>query len=67
MEENIRLAKLSEEDMLAINDAHLKIGKLRLADNIKSCITTDDQGSTLFMGWTYAEIGWTDEKGTWLT
>ena len=58
IEENIKLVKLSDEDVKAIDHVHEKLGKLRLADAIMG-------GYPLF-GWSKQQFGFEDDKGTWL-
>ncbi|KAL3462129.1 putative aldo-keto reductase [Aspergillus heterothallicus] len=66
IEENIALVRLSEAEMAAINNAHLSIRKLRLADHIQPLQRTVDGKPTL-MAWTPEDFGWEDAHGNWLT
>lgn len=66
IEENIMLVTLDEAEMEKINDAHVSICKLRIADHIKSLQRTMDGRQTL-LGWTNQDFGWEDTEGNWLT
>jgi len=65
IEENIRLVRLEEGEMEALNQAHVKIGKTRLSDMIPG-IQYEVGGKSTILGWTKEEFGWEDEKGNWL-
>ena len=64
----MRLLKLSQEDIDAINGIHKDMTQKRLIDGA-TFVWFDDaipgKGRTI-MGWTVQEIGWEDEKGNWL-
>jgi len=66
LEQNIRLVKLGDNDMEVMNEAHKHIGMTRLANASDELNRVDEMGITKILGWTNAEIGWEDEKGTWL-
>lgn len=66
IEENIKLVKLSDEDMEILNQAYLKIGKMRLSDTIPGIQYEMPGGKKTIMGWTKQEFGWEDEDGNWL-
>lgn len=66
IEDNINLVTLTDDEMAAINAAQDTIGRHRLAKNIKSQYIEVDGKPTL-MKWTWADFGWEDEEGNWLT
>ena len=69
LDENIRTVKLTAQEIEKINNMHREIGQLRLIDHVDRLWHDDavpGKGRT-FLGWTPQEIGWVDEKGTWLT
>lgn len=66
IEENIKLATLSNEEMSRINDAYRTIARFRCSDLDKDSFVVVD-GKKTFHGWSYEELGWTDQDGNWLT
>jgi glycerol 2-dehydrogenase (NADP+) len=66
IEENIKLVSLDETDVEALNQAHTKLGRIRLSDTIPGIQYVLPGGKKTIMGWTKAEFGWEDEEGNWL-
>ncbi|KAL1966988.1 hypothetical protein VTN77DRAFT_3732 [Rasamsonia byssochlamydoides] len=64
IEENIRLVKLTPEEMDTMNQAHRTIRQFRISDHILQ-YDVPGKGTTL-LGWTNQEFGFEDEKGNWL-
>lgn len=63
---NIRLVTLTAAEMDAVNNAHKTLGQMRLTDaSVNLAVTVN--GKRTVMGWTNADMGWTDEEGHWLT
>lgn len=62
IEQNIKLVKLSEEEMDKMNNAHKTIKSERRAKNIESMKMVVDGKETL-QGWTWQDFGWDDEEG----
>jgi len=69
LSENIRTIDLTDKEVDQINGVHREIGQVRLIENI-SFVWYEDaiprKGKTI-MGWTPQEMGWVDDRGTWLT
>lgn len=65
IEQNINLVTLSEAEMQEMNEAHLKIGKIRFADHISS-LKGEKDGQLTVMEWTKQDFGWEDAEGNWL-
>ncbi|KAJ5281875.1 hypothetical protein N7478_007247 [Penicillium angulare] len=65
IEENLKLVTLTEKEMSEMNDAHVTLGKLRLADHIDS-VAGERDGQLTIMNWTNQEFGWEDADGNWL-
>lgn len=66
IDSNIRLVRLTEDEMDAINNAQTTIGRVRLANGI-GALTRDYKNKTTIMGWTSEDFGWEDSEGNWLT
>ncbi|KAG9664435.1 hypothetical protein KCU64_g665, partial [Aureobasidium melanogenum] len=66
IEENIKLATLSDEEMSKINDAYRNIARFRVSDLDEDSFLMVD-GKKTFHGWSYEDIGWIDQDGNWLT
>lgn len=66
IEENIKLLTLDETEVEALNQAHTKLGRIRLSDTIPGIQYVLPGGKKTIMGWTKAEFGWEDEEGNWL-
>lgn len=66
IDENIRLVKLTEAEMKEMNDAHVTICKLRIADHNKA-LRREVDGQQTVLGWTDVDFGWEDAEGNWLT
>lgn len=66
IEENIRLVRLEEDEMEALNQVHVTIGKLRLSDSIPANQYVLPGGKKTILGWTKTEFGWEDDQGNWL-
>ncbi|KFA74025.1 hypothetical protein S40288_05155 [Stachybotrys chartarum IBT 40288] len=64
--ENIKLVKLSDEEMDQINNAHKTIKRHKIADHI-SILWKDVDGVPTLKGWTKVDLGWENEHGEWLT
>lgn len=66
IEDNINLITLTDDEMAAINGAQDTVKRDRLANDIKSLYMEVDGKPTLQM-WSWADFGWEDEQGNWLT
>jgi glycerol 2-dehydrogenase (NADP+) len=66
IDSNIRLVRLTDTEMEAINNAENTIGRIRLADNIPA-MQKEFRGRKTVMGWTAEDYGWEDSEGNWLT
>ena len=66
IDSNIRLVRLTDAEMDAINNAEKTIGRIRLADNIFA-MQEEFRGKKTVMGWTAEDYGWEDSEGNWLT
>ncbi|KAI5240345.1 hypothetical protein E4T42_08406 [Aureobasidium subglaciale] len=64
--ENIKLVRLTEQEMAQISRASETIMKYRVSDLIKELYVEVD-GKETFQGWTLEELGWADKDGKWLT
>lgn len=66
IEENIRLVRLDEAEMGSLNEAHVRLGRMRLSDSIPGIQYELPGGKKTVLGWTKAEFGWEDDQGNWL-
>lgn len=64
--ENISLLELDQDDMDAINQAHLNIEQRRIC-NVHHLLWQEVDGKRILQGWTEVDFGWEDESGRWLT
>lgn len=65
VEENIRLVTLTPGEMTELNEAHVTIRRLRIADHIPGLRKPMD-GMQTILGWTVQDFGWEDADGNWL-
>ncbi|KAK7754521.1 hypothetical protein SLS62_003541 [Diatrype stigma] len=66
IEENIRLATLTDKEMRKVNSAYQTIGKFRSSDHFPM-LKVEADGKKTLMGWSTVDFGWDDEEGNWLT
>ncbi|KAJ9625201.1 hypothetical protein H2204_010588 [Knufia peltigerae] len=66
IEDNIKLAELTKEEMEELNNAEKTVGRMRLSDTIPGIQYKMPDGRNTIIGWTKVEFGWEDEKGEWL-
>ncbi|KAL9109731.1 MAG: hypothetical protein Q9227_005600 [Pyrenula ochraceoflavens] len=65
--DNLRLVKLTDEDMETMNSAAEKVGKLRLMECAEVYWAEIPGKGRCCFGWTKEDLGWEDEEGNWLT
>jgi glycerol 2-dehydrogenase (NADP+) len=65
IEENIGLVTLTDQEVEAINEAHLKLGRVRLSNTIPG-MRYNFNGNDTLMGWSVEDFGFEDSQGNWL-